>query len=140
MAKRPTGAERYFAEQKRDPEYRAAYEDARRRIAYVDNLVRALDTRRDELGLSKAELARRADLAPEVVRRLFSVDAPNPTAGTLASLAIAMDLDLIVAPCKEAPAATRGRSGASRTRAGASARAGSPSARRQTVRASTTRR
>lgn len=96
--KQPTGAERYIADQLRDPEFRKAYEEARRRIDQVDNIVRALDGRREELGLTKAELARRANLAPEAVRRLFSVDAPNPTATTLAALAEALDLDLVPTP------------------------------------------
>lgn len=96
--RRPTGAERYLAEQKRDPEFRAAYEEARRRIDQVDTLVRTLDGRREELGLTKAELARRADLAPEAVRRLFSAEAPNPTASTLAALADALELDLVPTP------------------------------------------
>ena len=88
MARAPrTGAERYFEQLTHDPAYRAAYDDARRRVDQVDALVRALDGRRQELGLSKAELARRAHLAPEAVRRLFSVDAPNPTAITLTALA-----------------------------------------------------
>ncbi|HEY9565752.1 MAG TPA: helix-turn-helix domain-containing protein [Nocardioides sp.] len=96
--KQPTGAERYLAEQLVEPEYRDAYDEARRRIAQVDELVRALDGRRVELGLSKAELARRADLAPEAVRRLFSIESPNPTASTLAALADALELDLVPTP------------------------------------------
>lgn len=96
--KKPTGAERYIADQLRDPEFRKAYDEARRRIDQVDNIVRALDGRREELGLTKAELARRANLAPEAVRRLFSIDAPNPTATTLAALAEALDLDLVPTP------------------------------------------
>lgn len=140
MAKRPTGAERYFTEQMRDPEYLTAYEDSRRRIDQVDRLMRSLDARREDLGLSKAELARRADLAPELVRRLFSVDSPNPTASTLASLALAMDLDLVAAPCKEAQRPTRAPSGAARTRVGVAARADSPAVRQRSGAASTGRR
>lgn len=99
MATKPrTGAEKYLAKQRKNPEYRAAYDEARRRIDQVDAIVRALDDRREALGLSKAELARRADLAPEAVRRLFSVDSPNPTAITLAALADALDLDLVPTP------------------------------------------
>lgn len=140
MAQRPTGAERYFAEQMRDPAYRTAYEEARRRIDLVDNLVRSLDARRQVLGLSKAELARRADLAPELVRRLFSVEAPNPTVTTLAALAVALDLDLVVAPAETAAAPSRARSGAARTRPGAAAPSRSPAAKRPSVAASTGRR
>ena len=79
---------------RKDPAYRAAYDAAKRRIEQVDLLVQALDDRREQLGITKAELARRADLAPEAVRRLFSVDAPNPTATTLIALADALDLEL----------------------------------------------
>ena len=90
-----TGAERYFDERLKDPDYRAAYERARRRIEQIDNLVRALDDRREELGITKAELARRADLAPEAVRRLFSTDQPNPTIATLAALADALGVEFV---------------------------------------------
>jgi len=98
VTKPRTGAERYLAKQRKDPKYKAAYDEARRRIDQVDAIVRALDERREALGLSKADLARRADLAPEAVRRLFSVDRPNPTAITLAALADALDLDLVPTP------------------------------------------
>ncbi len=99
MADKPrTGAERYLAKHQKHPEHRAAYDEARRRVDQVDAIVQALDDRRAALGLTKAELARRADLAPEAVRRLFSVDSPNPTAITLAALADALDLDLVPMP------------------------------------------
>jgi DNA-binding phage protein len=91
----PTGAERYFAERARSPEFRAAYDDARRKIDQIDRLVRALDERREALGMTKAELARRAEIAPEAIRRLFSVDSPNPTITTLAAIADALDLELV---------------------------------------------
>jgi DNA-binding phage protein len=90
-----TGAERYFAERAKSPEFGEAYDEARRRVDQIDRLVRALDDRRDELGLSKAELARRADIAPEAVRRLFSADAPNPTIATLTAIADSLDLELV---------------------------------------------
>lgn len=90
-----TGADRYFARRAEEPGYAAAYDEARRRIDAVDRLMRTLDERRETLGLSKAELARRAELTPEVVRRLFSVDDPNPTISTLTALADTLDLDLV---------------------------------------------
>lgn len=90
-----TGATRYFARRAEEPGYAEAYDEARRRIDAVDRLMRTLDERREALGLSKAELARRAELTPEVVRRLFSVDDPNPTISTLTALADALDLDLV---------------------------------------------
>lgn len=98
MGRPRTGAERYIAEKKKDPEFRAAYEEAARRIRAVDRLVRSIDEGRAGAGLSKAELARRAGIAPEAVRRLFSVDAPNPTASTLVALASALDLEVVARP------------------------------------------
>ena len=80
-----TGADRYFARRASEPGYADAYDEARRRIDAIDRLVRALDDRREELGLSKAELARRAELAPEAVRRLFVLAlCREPTASELA--------------------------------------------------------
>ncbi len=90
-----TGADRYFAGRASEAGYTEAYDEARRRIDAIDRLVQALDDRREELGLTKAELARRAELAPEAVRRLFSVDSPNPTIGTLTALADALGLVLV---------------------------------------------
>lgn len=90
-----TGGDRYFAKRASELGYAEAYDEARRRIDAIDRLVRALDDRREELGLSKAELARRAEFAPEAVRRLFSVDSPNPTIGTLTALADALGLEFV---------------------------------------------
>ena len=95
-----TGGERYFAKQLKDPDYRAAYEEARERIARTDSLVRSLDERREARGMTKAELARQAGLPPEAVRRLFTVESPNPTATTLVALAEALDLELVAVPKK----------------------------------------
>lgn len=96
-----TGAERYFDVQRLDPRYEAAYQEAQAKIGAIDNLVRSLDGRREELGLSKAELARRAGLPPEAVRRLFTMRSPNPTASTLVALAGALGLDVVAAPRPE---------------------------------------
>ena len=90
-----TGADKYFARRSTEPGYVEAYDAARRKIDQIDRLVRALDSRREALGMTKAELARRADLTPEVVRRLFSADSPNPTIGTLTALADSLGLELV---------------------------------------------
>lgn len=102
-----TGAERYLANRRKDPEHRARYDKARRRISQVDAIVGALNDRREALGLTKAELARRADIAPEAVRRLFSIESPNPTIVTLVALADALDLDLAVTSRPKARAASK---------------------------------
>jgi DNA-binding phage protein len=95
-----TGAEKYFADQMRDPEYRRAYKAARSRIDRIDALVRSLDERRRTRGMSKADLARAAGMQPEAVRRLFTMESPNPTAATLLALADVLDLDVVTRPKK----------------------------------------
>jgi DNA-binding phage protein len=93
-----TGAERYFEKQRTDPEYERAYQEAAASVRAIDELVRSIDARREELGLSKAELARRAGLPPEAVRRLFTMRSPNPTVTTLVALTSALELDLVAEP------------------------------------------
>lgn len=110
-----TGAERYLAHRLEDPEYRQAYEEARERIEQIDSVIRAFDARREELRLTKAELARRAGVKPEAIRRLFSAEKPNPTLTTLVALAAALDLEIRPTPRPAAPT-TRARSAASGTR------------------------
>jgi DNA-binding phage protein len=101
MAAARTGAERYIGQQKRDPEFRRAHADAARRIRQVDELVRALDDARERQGLTKAELARRAGMAPEAVRRLFTAEGANPTAATLIALADALDVEVVARPARK---------------------------------------
>lgn len=116
----PTGAERYLKQRLSEPDYRAAYERARHRIDQIDRVIRALDARRQELDLSKAELARRAEMPPEAVRRLFSAERPNPTLNTLVAIADALGLDLTPAARGSrgsgSASTTRARSGTSGTR------------------------
>ena len=52
-----TGAERYFEKQRENPEYERAYQEAAATVRAIDELVRSIDARREERGLSKAELA-----------------------------------------------------------------------------------
>lgn len=105
MANPRTGAERYIAKQKQEPEFRAAHAEAERRIRRVDGLVRALDDARVQQGMTKAELARRAGMAPEAVRRLFTAEGANPTAATLVALADVLDIEVVARPIKKAPPA-----------------------------------
>lgn len=115
MAKPRTGAERYLARRLEDSEYREAYEFARERIDQIDMVIRAFDDRRSELKLTKAELARRAGVKPEAIRRLFSAEKPNPTLSTLVALAAALDLELRPEPRSLPSRTTRARSAGTRT-------------------------
>lgn len=98
MSQKPTGAERYFARRLEDAEYRTAHEEAATKIARVDFVMQTLEQRRNELRLSKAEIARRAGMKPDAVRRLFSAENPNPTLATLVAVAHALDLEIIPTP------------------------------------------
>ena len=63
----------------------------RRRIEMVNELVWAIDAQRIELGLSKAELARRVDRDASSIRRLFS-SGGNPEITLVAALADAVGM------------------------------------------------
>jgi DNA-binding phage protein len=115
-----TEAERYLAERLLDPEYRVAYESVRDRIARIDSMIRAFDARREELALSKAELARRAGIKPESVRRLFSSERQNPTLITVLALAEALELDVVPVPRKVTSRTGRPPSRTPTTRSGPS--------------------
>lgn len=115
MAVTQTGAERYFAHRLTDPEYRRVYEEARERIELMDSVIRVMDARREELRLTKAELARRAGVKPEAIRRLFSAERPNPTLTTLVALAGVLELEIMPTPRRATPT-TRAQSAASGTR------------------------
>ena len=86
-------SERLFRDEMADPEFRREYDRARTEIDQVDAIVRALDLRRQELELSKAELARMVGKNPAVIRRLFS-SSGNPELLTVAALVAALGGEL----------------------------------------------
>lgn len=94
MTSPPTGDERYLTARLGDPAYRKDYPAARERIARVNAVIQMLDDRRGAMGLTKAELARRAGMKPEAVRRLLSAECPNPTLNTVVALAEVLGLEL----------------------------------------------
>ena len=98
-----TAAEKHLERQLSDPSYAAAYERASRRIAMFDDVVRSLEARREELGMTKAELARRADMPSAVIRRIFSQQHKNPTLTSLTAIAEALELRICVAPGDSSP-------------------------------------
>ncbi len=84
-----TSHRRRVAEDRKSPEYRAEYDRARREIHQIDAIVRALDSRRQELGWTKADVARAVGKNPASVRRLFST-AGNPELKMVAAIAVAL--------------------------------------------------
>jgi DNA-binding phage protein len=90
--------ERRRAERMRDPEFRAAYEQAGGAIAQTDHIIRTLDELRVEMGVSKAELARRIDRNASSIRRLFTAQQARPELPLIAEIAEALGLRIAVVP------------------------------------------
>ena len=89
---------RHHEENMKDPEYREAYLHAKAEITQIDTVIRWLDTRRIDLGISKAELARRIDRNESSIRRLFTSKQPRPELPLIAAIAEALDAELKVVP------------------------------------------
>lgn len=94
MPRERTGAERYFAERMDDPEYRCSVEEARRRTDQFDAIIRLIDQRRNEMGWSYEELALQANVNPEDIQQIYSLETPDPAFGTVVDLACAVGLEL----------------------------------------------
>jgi DNA-binding phage protein len=92
--------ERFRAQSMEDPEFRAAYERAARQIAQVDGVIQALDALRIDLGMSKAELARRVGRNASSVRRLFSSSGARPELLLIVTLADALGAEVRIVPRK----------------------------------------
>lgn len=95
---RKTAFDRYFETRMKDSAFASEYEAARHEIDTVDRLVRALDAARESAGMTKAALAKRAGMSPEVIRRLFTSTAPNPTIDTVIKLLRVLDCSLDLVP------------------------------------------
>jgi ribosome-binding protein aMBF1 (putative translation factor) len=106
--------ERRRARRMQDPEFRLAYERAAREIAQTDAVIRDLDSLRLDLGISKAELARRVNRNASSVRRLFTTRRARPELPLIAALADALGADLRIIPrvaCTDSPIADKSRVG-----------------------------
>lgn len=102
MARRKTAFDKYFDQRMKDPAFASAYTEARAVIDSTDSLIRALDEARLLVGVSKAELARRIEARPEIVRRLFTAEDANPTLSTVLKLADALGFHLELVPNRQA--------------------------------------
>ena len=100
---RKTGFDKFFDEQMALPSFAKEHSEARAEIDAIDRIVRLLDQARDKSGMTKADLARAISAKPEIVRRLFTTSAPNPTLSTVIKLARALGYALTLVP------ASRGR-------------------------------
>jgi DNA-binding phage protein len=82
----------------KDPQFLREYVTESVRIATIDGIVNQLDAARATAGLTKAELARAISSEPATVRRLFSSGHVNPTLGTLAEVATALGMRVVLEP------------------------------------------
>ena len=90
--------QRLHARDMEDPEYRAAYERASREITQTDAVIRALDALRTDVGMSKAELARRVGRNASSVRRLFTAGHARPELPLIVAMADALGAEICVVP------------------------------------------
>ena len=85
-----------------DPEFKRRYVLDSQRIAAIDRIVNDLNDLRDQLGMTKADLARAVDRTPEAVRRLFTAKTVNPELGFIAELAAALGHEVVLRPMSDA--------------------------------------
>lgn len=85
---------RRHEQRSKDQNYREAFARASREIDQVNSVMQALEVRRVELGISKAEIARRIDKDPAEVRRLLGTGTINPQLNTVVRIAHELGFDL----------------------------------------------
>lgn len=96
--------EAFKAEMLDTPELRAEFERERDYYIFARRLAMAIDERRQERHLSKAELARQIGVNPVQIRRLLTADEINPTLKTMHELLTVLGLELRLEPVGEAAA------------------------------------
>lgn len=129
------------SERMHDPEYLAAYEQAARELEQTDEMIRVLDALRADLGISKAELARRINRNASSIRRLFTSSQARPELTLVAGIATALGAEIRLVPkTAEAKRAVRESTGTKRELvAMAGSAAGSKYARSRGTKAQATR-
>lgn len=103
VAKKMSASEHWLAKKMESPAFRAEFEKSRRETDAVDALIRTMDERRDSLGISKTELARRVGHNEAAVRRLLTAGG-NPTLATVVEILMALGLVLKVEEAAPLPA------------------------------------
>jgi transcriptional regulator with XRE-family HTH domain len=87
-----------LAQEMEDPEFRREFFLERLRISTIDDLIGNLDEAREELDLSKADIARAVGAQGSVIRRIFSSDDASPTLATITELAAAVGMRVVTVP------------------------------------------
>ncbi len=73
---------------------------ARHEIEQIDAVIGTLDKLREDAGMSKAELARRAGRNPASIRRLFTAERVRPELPLIISIANALDASIEIKPAQ----------------------------------------
>lgn len=90
-----------------DSEFEGEFDRELAKIQMVDHIINQLDSIREEQGMTKAQLARKLSAEPANLRRLFSAESPNPTAGTVADIALALGYRLTLLPISNSKSRTK---------------------------------
>lgn len=85
-----------------DPGFRRQFLLESERIATVDRIINQLDEVRQDLGMTKAELARAIGRTPESIRRLMTAPSVNPQLSLVAEMASALGYRITLAPMSAA--------------------------------------
>jgi DNA-binding phage protein len=93
-----TGFDKFLDQKLKHPAFRAEYKKARAEITATDAVIRALEIARARAGVSKAELSRRMEVKPEIVRRLLTDEGGNPTIATVLKVATTLGYHLELVP------------------------------------------
>lgn len=81
-----------------DPNFLRDYIVESVRIQGIDRVMNQIEDARDEIGITKAQLARAINAKPASVRRLLSSKKPNPTIGTISEIAAVLGYSLTLSP------------------------------------------
>lgn len=87
-----------LAQDLQDPAFLREYVAQSVRVATIDQIINELDEARLAAGLAKSDLARAISVEPSTIRRLFSASRVNPTLGTLAEVAAALGMRVVLEP------------------------------------------
>ena len=93
-ARRKTAFDRYVDKRMKSRAFAEAHRQAKVEIDATDAIVRRLDAARERARMTKAELARRAEMPEETIRKLLTAEGVNPTVNTINRLAAQLGLSL----------------------------------------------
>ncbi len=98
MARKRSAFDGFVREQLKSPSFAAEYKRAGAEIRAIDDFIREVEAARLELGMTKADLARKVSTTPEAMRRLLTSGDANPTLHTVLHVLEAVGLRFTLTP------------------------------------------